>query len=238
MVIRRTRIYVINPRRLVVPFALITALVIAAAVYLPWRSLATFLTSDIPERIVVIIDPGHGGIDGGTSRGSMLEKDLNLDIALRLKDTLERSGFAAYLTREIDTSLELLAPYSRSRHKRDLWARANIANYLRGDVFISIHMNYSTDSWRKGPMVFYTRDCSESRRLAGAVLRELESVVGKSREGILPRTLYVLDNTDMPSVLVEVGFLSNSDDALRLSSATFRQKVAEAIGNAVNECCR
>jgi N-acetylmuramoyl-L-alanine amidase len=94
-----------------------------------------------PDRRVVVIDAGHGGIDGGTNRGALLEKDITLKTAQKLKAVLEREGCSVIMTRNADVSLDGLNRSSSSRHKRDLNARVGISNGSGADLFISIHVN-------------------------------------------------------------------------------------------------
>ena len=105
----------------------------------------------------IVIDPGHGGIDGGTNFGDTLEKDINLEVGLRLRDLLINKGATVVMTREIDESLDDHIVGNGSRHREDLNTRVRIINESKADLFISIHVNHSKNEERLGPMVLYNK---------------------------------------------------------------------------------
>ncbi|WP_422444745.1 N-acetylmuramoyl-L-alanine amidase family protein [Thermoanaerobacterium sp. DL9XJH110] len=186
---------------------------------------------------VIVIDPGHGGIDGGTyDDDGTLEKDINLQISLKLKRLCEKNGANVIMTRTSDTALDHLNSKSEYRHKRDLIARADIINKARPDVFLSIHVNAEKSSSKtRGPMVLYFRGSEESRRLASLLQKRLEEAYTSSGEKIRSRlplpnsSLFLLINTNAPGVILELGFITNPGDKALLTSQDFQHKLCASI---------
>jgi len=177
----------------------------------------------------VVIDPGHGGGDPGAIQFGMREKDLNLDISLRLEKLLTGAGYNVVMTRTTDTDVTWLG----SPDKTELQARADVANTLGAYIFISIHNDSSTNTGMNGTCTFYYKDIDYE--LAGIIQKHLASGLGIANRGVKRADFYVLKHTSMSSVLVEVAFMSNSDNAALLATPEFRQKAAEAICDAVLE---
>jgi len=191
---------------------------------------------------VIVLDPGHGGIDGGTNTEGILEKDINLEVALVLRKLLEKNGVNVIMTRTTDIALDGLNNDSSSRHKRDLLARANIINKASPDNFISIHVNADRRSSKvRGPMVFYYRKSEESKKLAEVLQKSIEDAYRNfgqkipSRRPLANSSLFLLCNTRVPGVIIEMGFLSSPDDKNLLVSKEFQRAIAEAIVQGLKE---
>ena len=177
------------------------------------------------QGLVVMIDPGHGGVDGGCSDGEIQEKDVNLKVAIAIRDYLRQSGVRAGLTRDGDYPLE---PFGRpGRHRRDLNRRAYLIKRSRAVVFISVHCDSSSDDSRRGPAVFYRYRNAASKSLAQLIQEELNSVAGISRRAE-PGNYFILKAPPIPGALVEVGFLSNSTDRLKLREEKYHWELAAA----------
>jgi len=174
--------------------------------------------------MVVCLDPGHGGSDPGAINQSlkMQEKDLNLDIIRRLSQILTRQGYNVVLTREDDRDVS----YPGSSAAEELGARVRVANDMKADVFLSIHCNASCNPSINGTSSHWCKP--EDRPLATDILTAMENA-GARGKGVIRNKFYVLRHTKMPAVLVETAFLSNTAEARLLSSAEFRQKVAQSI---------
>ena len=190
------------------------------------------------ESPLVVIDPGHGGVDGGTGGGGMLEKDINLDIAKRLKSVLEGKGYRVTMTRETDTSLDKQNSASKSRHKRDLIARTDIINSSNAPVFLSIHVNSNFNMpSMDGSYVFYYGKSEKSRALAEHVQNALNGITvqgkGRTENPPLKGRYHVLLNSKIPGILVETAFISNDRERQLLKTPEFRQQLAEAIGEGI-----
>ncbi|MDN5332378.1 MAG: N-acetylmuramoyl-L-alanine amidase [Tepidanaerobacteraceae bacterium] len=191
----------------------------------------------------VVIDPGHGGIDGGAYHSDgTLEKHINLSVAFRLKAVLEKNGAKVVLTRTKDESLDYKNNKSKSRHKRDLIARADIINEVNPDIYLSLHVNAEKNSpAARGPMVFYYRSSPESRRLAELIQARLEEAYKSAGQSVRQRspypnsTLFLLCNTTPPGVVIELGFMTNAEDRRLLRNADFQNKLASAIAHALRE---
>lgn len=165
---------------------------------------------------IIVVDPGHGGSDPGAVYLNVNEKDLNLDIALRLKQLLEESGARVLMTRESDIYV-------------NLYTRADIANQVGADLFVSIHNNASTNASTSGTMTLYYPS-PEKKVLAKILQKAVVETLGLPDLGISERpNLVVTRETKMPSALVEVAFMSNQKDLALLQTEEFRQRAAEGI---------
>lgn len=186
---------------------------------------------------LVLIDAGHGGTDSGaiSSIGGVnyIEKDINLKIALKLSDDLKSRGYDVELIRSLDSTVSLKE-------------RAQRANNLEADLFISIHQNSVTSSLANGTEVYYTTSMpdsgfpvhqtnklSKSKEVASLVCNNVVSALGTTNRGVKIGDFRVLRNTSMPSILIECGFITNKTDALKISNETYQNKISKAIGEAI-----
>ena len=187
---------------------------------------------------VILIDPGHGGIDAGASANGAVEKEINLDIALRLQEFIEESGGIAILTRSEDVST---ADKNRSKNltqkKSDLIERKKAIEKYNADVFISIHMNKFPEEKYYGAQVFYPSKNEESKKLGELMQNSLKEYLDKTntRKAKATNDIYVIKDNEIPSVLIECGFLSNKEEAKKFSEAEYRQKTAWAIYLGINK---
>lgn len=177
----------------------------------------------------VVVDAGHGGVDpGGNDNRGFLEKDLTLDIARRLKVLFSAAGARVVLTRAGDH--DLAPPEMESlweRKKYDLRQRVELANRVGADIYLSIHANCHSDTRRYGQRVFAAPRAG-SEELAASIDRSLARLTGTCF-GVRTGNFYVLRQTTMPAVLVEVGFISNPEEKARLGDPRYRAVLAEAI---------
>jgi N-acetylmuramoyl-L-alanine amidase len=200
---------------------------------------------------LIAIDPGHGGADPGTvgvlprgtatglkkrtdgrGRTLLLEKDVNLDVARRLKRWLESRGYRTILTRSKD-----LAGGDRTftTTRDDLQSRVDIANQAPASLFISIHMNAARSKTARGAETYHFRISGPAAAsLANTVQDRLVTRTGLPSRGVRKAGFYVLKHTAMPAVLVEGGFLSNVRDSRLLATNAFRARVAAGIGEGVD----
>ncbi|WP_256762367.1 N-acetylmuramoyl-L-alanine amidase CwlD [Cohnella sp. WQ 127256] len=181
---------------------------------------------------VIALDAGHGGADGGAvSRDGIIEKDLNLAIVLYLRDYLQQSGAVVQLTREGDYDLALPETKGYSRRKtEDLQQRANQVRKQKADLTISIHMNSIPSPKWSGAQTFYAAKNTEGKRLASDIQNELRVVLGNTqRIAKKADTIYLLKTLEMPTALVEVGFLSHPEEANLLADEEYQRKVAASI---------
>lgn len=192
-------------------------------------------TSAKPEsRTAVILDAGHGGFDGGAvALDGTVEKDINLKIALTLKSFLKQGGFDVIMTRESDSSTDNVESDKIAvRKKSDLKNRLELMHEHPEAVFVSIHLNKFTTSAANGSQVFYSPAREESKILGeyiqSAVVRLLQPENKRVNKQATSST-YLLYNAEIPAVLVECGFLSNSAELKRLKNEEYQRKIAFCI---------
>jgi N-acetylmuramoyl-L-alanine amidase len=180
----------------------------------------------------IVLDPGHGGCDSGAVNRAtgLLEKEVNLDVALRLAALLERSGWKVVLTRTTDRDVS----WANSPDRVELQARVDVAAANSATIFISIHCNASTSSDVRGSSLHWYKD--EDYELARALTVSTElfrQEMGIPQRGIVQNNFYVLKYSAMPSLLVEMAHISNSEEAGIFANPGCRQKLAEAIARGV-----
>lgn len=216
-------------------FCIISAL-ISLFLIIPMMDTSPLLPSDSAlsqNEICIVIDAGHGGEDGGCEGGGLVEKDLNLDIALRLSELLKRSGVKVVLTRETDVLLyDVNSDYKGKKKAQDVRKRLEIASSCEGAMLVSIHMNYYPQTQYSGLQVWYSKNDPRSRALAALIQSETKSTLQPNNKRSIKEStssIFLLHNATFPAVLVECGFLSNPDEAAALGDATYRQMLAEVI---------
>ncbi|MDZ5713690.1 N-acetylmuramoyl-L-alanine amidase CwlD [Jeotgalibacillus haloalkalitolerans] len=180
---------------------------------------------------VIVLDPGHGGLDGGASYETILEKNLTLSIAKKLQAYLEEQGAIVILSRETDKDLAAEDTKGfRDRKREDLKQRLELINNKDNDLFISIHLNAIPEARWKGPQTFYTTYNDQNERLARFIQHELNRHIPDSKRKSKPIDgIYVLSHAETPGVLVEAGFLSNPEERYWLLQDDYQQQVAAAI---------
>ncbi len=217
--------------------ALIGALALVSGVLSVGRGVVSTLAPirDAVSGCKVAIDPGHGGIDGGAvGKNGLIEKEVNLDISQELKLLLNRNAIYTVMTRETDRDLiEPNEDITGSRKREELSRRAKLVSESGADLFVSIHANSFSKSQWSGAQVFYREGSEEGKRLAETIQAELVSQLGPNSRKAKTADLYMLNNVDIPAVLIEVGFLSNSREEQLLSDHAYRQKVAQAISQGI-----
>lgn len=191
-----------------------------------------YIKSEEENKKIILIDPGHGGIDGGAkSKNGTIEKDINLSISEKVKTQLEAEGYTVYLTREDDTELN-------TRKRADLDARCKMKKEVNCDIFISIHQNKFSDSKCSGAQVWYSSN-DKSNKLATVIQESLKTVLnnGNNRLAKPAKDQYRIlrDGYEGASVIVECGFLSNPKEEDNLKSDDYQNKIAESIKEAVNK---
>ena len=187
--------------------------------------------------ITVVLDAGHGGEDGGCEGNGLVEKDLNLDITLRIASLLRKQGVNVVLTREIDELLyDKNSDYEGKKKYQDVRRRLEIAKEQENPVLVSIHMNYFAQTQYSGLQVWYSKADARSRILANLVQSNIKyNLQLNNKRNIKEATssIFLLDNATFPAILIECGFLSNPDEARTLSDENYRQKLAEIIFNSI-----
>lgn len=210
---------------------LLMLLVFLFSYELPASKTWTYWTMPLSGKVIAV-DPGHGGPDGGaSSKEGLIEKDVNLAIALQLRDYLQQAGAIVVMTREEDK--DLASPNTKGYSKRkteDLLERADVIKESKADLILSIHLNSITSSQWSGAQTFYNPSKSGSDRLAEHVQNELKKNLENTDRIAKPNeTFYPLKAVNVPGVLVEVGFLSNPKEAQLMGTEKYQKKVAASI---------
>lgn len=182
---------------------------------------------------VILIDPGHGGIDGGAqSKNGTIEKDINLQISLKLKENLINKGYTVYMTRDIDEGLYQKGTTIREKKRDDLKRRTEMKVETNCDIFVSIHQNMFAQSKCYGAQVWYAAN-DKSSSLANVVQDSLKETIKDNNKRVAKPAgeayLILRDKFDGASVLVECGFLSNPEEEARLKSEEHQNLIVEGI---------
>lgn len=209
-----------------------------SALSLPLLSGAASQTAQKPSAttftspaFTVVLDAGHGGEDGGASSASgLLEKDINLAIALRLRDLLEANGIPVVLTRSTDTMLyDRNANFKGRKKSLDLAARRKIAEETENCIFVSLHMNAFPQPQYSGLQVWYSPNHADSLTLAETVQSLAQNRLqpeNDRRVKSATSAIYLLHHLHVPAILVECGFLSNPQEAQKLATEEYRDQLA------------
>ena len=176
---------------------------------------------------VIVLDPGHGGSNPGAVANNTRESDNNLAVGLKLRDKLVQAGAKVIMTRETDRTV---APAGSSL-TAELEARVSLAQSKNADLFVSIHSNSNPTTGIAGVMTFYPS--GKSSALALEVQNNLVAQTGAVDKGVSTATFYVLRNASMPSILVEMGFVTNAKEAALLNTDSYRAKIAQGLLNGI-----
>lgn len=188
------------------------------------------------QETIIVIDSGHGGIDPGVvGVGDVLEKDINLAIALKLRTCLEEKGYVVLMTRETDTGL--YEEGTSGKKTQDMENRVKKINGSNAVLSISIHQNSYPDENVCGPQVFFHETSTESRKLAQCLQETINErlEIQKPREIKSNVSYYLLKNVKGTIAIVECGFLTNPAEAQLLQQEAYQQKIAEAVLEAVEQ---
>ena len=174
----------------------------------------------------IYLDPGHGGVDPGAIYGGVKEEDINLSIALKLKEELESIGATIYLTRDGDYDLSNNAV---ERKKNDLYKRTKLINNSGCDMYLSLHLNATSSSSWHGAQVFYDDINPSNIELAKILQNELKKDLKTTRKYKEIKNGYIYRRVKIPGVLVEMGFLSNPYEREKLKTDNYQRLVAKSI---------
>lgn len=178
---------------------------------------------------VIVLDPGHGGLDNGASVGKVNEDELNLKICFALKEELESRGATVYLTRSDDQDMTR-RDYLYSKQD-DMYLRALKIDEYKPDVFMSIHLNSShASAW--GSQVFYYKKSEQGKALAQCIHQKMKDVTGTKKD-ISSCEFYVLRATQSLGVLIECGFISNANERGQLRNEKYHQKLSRSISDGI-----
>lgn len=210
------------------------SLLLAVAVTFGFCFFALSRTAAESLRLTVVIDAGHGGVDGGVVgvNSSTRESDINLAVSRLLQRELEDAGLTVVQTRPTEAGLYGAATPGYKR--RDMQKRAEIIRRNAPAAVVSIHQNFFSQTARRGAQVFFREDLPKSKLLAcllQTALNEMPECVKRSEA--LAGDYFVLNCSDAPAVIVECGFLSNPEDEALLLDASYREKLVKTIASGI-----
>ena len=185
---------------------------------------------------IIVLDSGHGGDDPGKiGVNQAKEKDVNLEIARKIKKRLEKKGWEVVMTREKD---EMLGdPQAGNKKIHDMKARVERINKTMPQAAVSIHQNSYQDAQIHGAQVFYYSHSEEGKRMAEVMQKALlKADEENTRQAKANDTYYLLKRTEVPTIIVECGFLSNPEEVAKLVSPKYQEKLAEAIAEGILAC--
>lgn len=201
-------------------------------------SRATDVGTPTAKGYTVILDPGHGGEDGGAiGKNGVCEKDLNLAVAQEVEAELEERGISVICTRTEDILLyDRNVDYKGRKKMLDLAARLKVAKDTPNSVFVSIHMNSFPQTQYSGLQIYYSKNDPRSAILANLIQNEVRRQLQpentrKTKQA--SSNIYLLDRIPSPAILVECGFLSNAEECERLSTEAYRKELALVLANAI-----
>lgn len=187
---------------------------------------------------IILIDPGHGGIDGGAmSKSGTVEKNLNLNISLKMQDKLRCLGYQVAMTRDMDKGLYTESKDLYKMKADDLNNRCNMKRNSNCDLFISIHQNFFRDSSCYGPQVWYSKN-KESRIFAHIIHENFNEDLGYNKrvEKEAKDNYKILRcYSNIPSVIVECGFLTNPMEVEILKNEAYQDKIASSLVKSIEE---
>lgn len=193
--------------------------------------------TELSMQPTIIIDAGHGGEDGGAEVDGVLEKDINLSVARKTADILRLSGYQVKEVRDKDISVYSdEAETLREKKVSDLNNRVNLFNESKSNIVVSIHQNKFENSKYHGTQIFYSMNDPQSAQLAKAIQTSVVMLLQNDNTRELKpvsKGIYTMEHTKVPAVIVECGFLSNSDELKKLKDKTYQQEMAYAIAMGV-----
>jgi len=181
---------------------------------------------------VIYLDAGHGGVDAGAEANKIKEKDINLVLVKKLEKVLTGKGATVYLTRDGDYDL---SKTNVNRKRSDLANRAKLINDSNADIYISIHLNSTTDSRWRGLQIFYNNVNSENKLLAETIDSVIRSNLSNVRDVKCENIYYMYKRINVPGILIEAGFISNSSDNYILRDSNYQDKLVNNIALGIVE---
>lgn len=202
-----------------------------------------FFLPDPLEGIKIVIDAGHGGEDGGASKGDVIEKTVTLAISQQVEKQLKRKGATVIMTRTKDGDvIDEHAPSERKgtlreRKKQDIFLRKDIVEKEQPDLFITIHANAIPETKWRGAQVFYHKDGhADGEILAKSIQQSIRTnLKNTDREALSIKQIYLLKKVEVPAALVETGFISNDEERALLVDKGYQKKMASAIVEGIEE---
>ena len=226
-------------RRFLLPVTLTLAVIylLVMSLFQYYHAVTTARMQQSP--VTVVIDPGHGGEDGGASSANgILESVINLEVSLRVRDLFHLLGVKTAMIRETDTAVYTgTCNTIREKKVSDIKNRVQTVNSVPNALLVSIHQNYFEQSQYSGAQVFYAKT-EGSKALAERTQQLLRQTLDCSnrREPKVARSVYLMEHVECTAILVECGFLSNAQEEKNLRDADYQKKLAAAICTATYIC--
>ena len=219
---------------------IVIVVIIICVIFLNVRKTKTLPTIAIPStNRSVIIDAGHGLPDAGAVGYECLTVEkINLSIAMKLQKLLESSGTITYLTRSDENGIYDINSKSIKQKKiSDIKNRVELINKTGSEILISIHLNKFSDNKYSGWQVFYRENSEESNRLADCIQNSINKNIDRENKRITKpiKDIYIIDNSKIPAVIVECGFISNPEEAILLQDETYQNKIVWGIYIGIQE---
>lgn len=182
----------------------------------------------------IILDIGHGGLDPGSMYQDIYEKDINLAIGKELESELKKMGAKVIMVRQGD--YDLSQPNAYRRKKSDFDNRIKLINESQADYYFSIHLNYLLDSRYYGPQIFYNNNDEKNKEIALKLQTDLNQALKTKREvKKIPSSTYMYSKLNVPGVLIECGFLSNSYERNLLKKKDYQKKFAKIVAESIKD---
>jgi len=220
----------------IITFLTIIMLVFLENIYIGINVFAT--PTQIDGNKIVLIDPGHGGIDGGAvSKNGTIEKYINLAISLKIRERLKKLRYQVIMTREDDNGIYTKDIDINKMKIQDLNNRCKIKRESNCDLFISVHQNFFEQSDCRGPQVWYSKN-EESSKLAHIIQKNLNKDLGYSKRKVKEANgAYKILRcyTNIPSIIIECGFITNVEEESKLKNEEYQGKIADSIVNSIKE---
>lgn len=190
------------------------------------------LNMSMENDINIILDAGHGGEDGGAVVNNIVEKDLNLSITLKLADLFKSAGFNVIPTRDSDNFVNASGDTLRERKISDMRNRLSIFNQNNQNIVISIHQNKFSQEKYKGTQIFFSVNNNKSEILSRCIQKSIIDLIQPTNKRECKKAdnnIYLLKNTVVPAILIECGFISNNEEAVKLQNEDYQKQLAFAI---------
>ena len=194
------------------------------------------ITKNREKSQVIAVDPGHGGTDPGMiGVDGLEEKGINLEISMKLSELLKEKGYRVVMTRKEDKGLS--DPSASNKKAQDMQRRIAFLEEANPVLTVSIHQNSFSDQNVRGPQVFYYENSVEGKNLAEKIQESMNKSLAPKRPRMIKAntSYYLLKRSKGTLVIVECGFLTNSEEAELLKTETYQQKAAEAIAEGIDD---
>ena len=185
----------------------------------------------------IVVDAGHGVPDeGAEADDGTTEAETNLKIALKLQNLLEQSGCTVILTRSDENAIyDIDSQTLRQKKISDIRNRVKIGNESSADIFVSIHLNKIPQQQYDGWQTFYNKNSEQGRKLATSIQNNLNEAIQKENKRVASKieNIYIINNVEIPTTIVECGFLSNPEEEKQLLDDSYQNRLAWGIYNGI-----